>query len=99
MKRIKYALFSLALLFAASNGWAVQLDINRATAEEIANSLQGIGPNKAQAIVRYREQHGPFTRIEDLTKVRGIGKKTLEKIRDRLSISGQIKPVSAEEGR
>ncbi len=57
------------------------LDINRATAEELAK-LPGIGPMTASFIVSYRTEHGPFRTIEDLMKVKGIGRKTFEGIRD-----------------
>lgn len=49
-------------------------------------ALPGIGQGKAQAIVDYRKQHGHFSRIEDLLNVEGIGKTTLEKIRDLITI-------------
>lgn len=58
-----------------------QVDINRADATTLAASLNGIGPKKAEAIVVYREQHGPFKQIEDLALVKGIGPKTIEKNR------------------
>ncbi|WP_332398101.1 ComEA family DNA-binding protein [Vibrio metschnikovii] len=48
-------------------------NVNTASAEEIATLLQGIGLQKAQAIVEYREINGQFLTKEDLTKVKGIG--------------------------
>lgn len=59
--------------------------INRATVEEIMQ-LNGIGPAKAEAIISYREEHGPFQSVEELLEVSGIGEKTLEKIRDQIII-------------
>lgn len=56
-----------------------RLYLNRATAIEL-QSLPGIGPAKAQAIVDYREARGGFQRIEDLLQVKGIGPKIYEKI-------------------
>ncbi|WP_260405343.1 ComEA family DNA-binding protein [Paenibacillus sp. 598K] len=56
------------------------IDINRASAEQL-DSLPGIGPAKAQAIIADREQHGIFRSVDELTRVRGIGDKMLEKLR------------------
>jgi len=56
------------------------LDLNKASAAEL-EGLPGIGPVRAEAIVRYRDAHGPFKRLEDLKQVAGIGDKTLEAVR------------------
>ena len=61
-----------------------QIDLNSADAETLARSLSGVGLSKAQAIVRYREQYGPFESLEELTEVKGIGPAILERNRDRL---------------
>ena len=60
-----------------------QIDLNSADAETLARSLSGVGLSKAQAIVRYREQYGPFASLEELTEVKGIGPAILERNRDR----------------
>ena len=62
------------------------VNINTATAAEIQDKLVGIGAKKAQAIVEYRDTHGKFINVEQLTEVSGIGKATLEKNRDRIVI-------------
>lgn len=62
------------------------VNINTATAAEIQDKLVGIGAKKAQAIVEYREKHGHFLNVEQITEVSGIGKATLEKNRDRIVI-------------
>lgn len=62
-----------------------KISLNHADVWLIA-ALPGIGQGKAQAIVNYRNQHGPFRRIEDLLNVEGIGKTTLERIRDLITI-------------
>lgn len=59
--------------------------INIATKDEI-ESIVGIGPTKADSIIRYREQNGPFQKIEDLLKVNGIGEKTLEKMKEEIMV-------------
>ena len=61
-----------------------QIDLNSADAETLARSLSGVGLSKAQAIVRYREQYGPFASLEEVTEVKGIGPAILERNRDRL---------------
>lgn len=63
-----------------------KIDINRAEAW-LLQALPGIGEAKAQAIVAYRQEHGPFRSIEDLVKVSGIGPATLEKISDCITVS------------
>lgn len=59
--------------------------INYASQEEI-QTLNGIGPSKAQAIIAHRDEHGFFKTIEDLLEVSGIGEKTLENIRDAIQV-------------
>jgi competence protein ComEA len=57
-----------------------QLEINQASWIEWVQ-LEGVGETLARKIVDYREKNGPFQEIEDLTKINGIGKKTLDKFR------------------
>jgi competence protein ComEA len=59
--------------------------INTASEQEISQ-LPGIGKTKAQAIIAYREEHGPFQKTEDLLNVTGIGEKTLEKIKEYIVV-------------
>jgi competence protein ComEA len=61
------------------------VDINRADAQQLA-SLPGVGESIAKRIIEFREEHGPFRRVEDLMKVKGIGEKSLEKIRPHVSV-------------
>lgn len=58
---------------------AKEVNINKADFITIAESLEGIGEAKAKAIVDYRNEHGPFTSLEQLGAVKGVGDKTLEK--------------------
>ena len=53
------------------------ININTASATEIAGAMKGVGLKKADAIVAYRKTHGPFKTIESLTAVKGVGNKTL----------------------
>lgn len=66
------------------------VDINSADAATIAEQLVGIGDAKAEAIVKYREEHGPFSSVDELVNVSGIGEKTLEKIRGQVQVSSDI---------
>ena len=56
------------------------ININKASLSELQN-IPGIGEKKAGAIVDYRNQHGSFTKIDDLLNVKGIGEKMLEKMK------------------
>ena len=62
-----------------------KININTASSEEL-QTLKGIGPVKAQAIIDYRNEKGFFRSVEELINVSGIGPKTLEKIRDKITV-------------
>jgi competence protein ComEA len=78
MKTLKSFLFIVLFSFS-SLLYAAQVNINTADAETLSSELSGIGQNKAEAIVTYRELHGPYEEIEDLANVKGIGMSTIEK--------------------
>jgi len=61
------------------NAMAAPVNINKADAKTISDSLTNIGIKKAEAIVKYRTEKGAFKTVEDLTNVAGIGEKTIEK--------------------
>lgn len=63
-----------------------KLNINTASAQELAAALTGIGVKKAEQIIRLREQLGGFTELEQLLDVKGIGLKTLEKNQALISL-------------
>ncbi len=63
-----------------------KINLNTATAEQIAGALKGIGMKKAEAIVQYREAYGPFANIQELVEVKGIGTSTLEKNADLITV-------------
>lgn len=83
----------LASFFALSSAtvWSATVDINSADARLLDTALVGVGPKAAAAIVEYRTKHGPFKSIDELSKVKGIGEKTIEKNRDRISVGGATK--------
>jgi len=62
-----------------------KININTASSEAL-QTLTGIGPAKAQAIIDYRNANGPFRSVEELTEVKGFGEKTLDKIRDEITV-------------
>lgn len=62
------------------------ININEASVEVLDLALDGIGARKAEAIVAYRELHGPFQSVEQLTQVKGIGQGTLERNLGRISV-------------
>ena len=62
------------------------VDLNSATVEELV-ALPGIGEVTAKRIVEFRNEHGRFTRVEDLMKVKGIGEKSFGKLRDHVKVS------------
>lgn len=63
-----------------------RVDINSASAEQISQALVGIGPSKAEAIVAYREEFGQFEDVDELINVKGIGLRTVDQNRDRMSL-------------
>lgn len=63
-----------------------QVNINQADSATIAGVLKGVGESKARAIVEYREKHGPFTSLEELSEVKGIGQSTLDANRDKITL-------------
>jgi competence protein ComEA len=85
----------LALAFAGPAFAAGAVDINHADAKALAEGLEGVGLSKAEAIVAYREQHGPFRSVEQLDKVKGIGKKTVERNRDNIVLGDAPAKVAA----
>jgi competence protein ComEA len=73
----------LLLLFSASIP-AGPVNINTADAATLAKELAGIGLKRAQAIVEYRQKHGPFRSADELALVKGIGPSAISKNRDNI---------------
>jgi competence protein ComEA len=90
---------ALLLVWLASLGVAfAAVNVNTANRGEL-EALKGIGPVKAQAIIDYRQKNGPFRSLEDLDKVPGIGKATLNMIKDDVTFSGANTGVAKAEAR
>jgi competence protein ComEA len=64
---------------------AFPVNINNATQIEL-ESLPGVGPVIAERIIAYRQEHGPFTKIDELQQVPGIGPATFEKLKDLITV-------------
>ena len=62
-----------------------KVNLNTATLEDL-KTLKGVGDSKAQAILDDRNENGPFSSIEDLTRVSGIGQKTFESLKDQITV-------------
>lgn len=81
----RWILASLLACLISLPTWAAdQVNINTATAEEIAEVLNGIGLSKAEKIVEYRDTNGPFVHVDELVNVKGIGLRTVDKNRDAI---------------
>lgn len=87
MAKLSAILLFLTLVFAGPALAADDVvDINIADAAELARVLDGVGPSKAEAIVAHRDKFGPFTDIDELRYVKGIGAATVERNRDKMTV-------------
>jgi competence protein ComEA len=84
-KLLTASLFALPLAAVTAG----PVNINTADSETLVAELNGVGPQKAMAIVRYRQQHGPFRTVDDLALVNGIGARTLEQNRSNITLVSQ----------
>ncbi len=86
-------IFTLLILMLVSGlAAADMINLNTADANSLAKTMDGIGLTKAQAIVAYRDQHGGFSSVDQLLQVKGIGKKTLDRNRDKISLETGSSP-------
>jgi competence ComEA-like helix-hairpin-helix protein len=81
---MKHLIFATVLSLMTLNASAESVDLNTASAQEIAKSLNGIGLSKAKKIIEYRNRFGPIDTPEELLAIKGIGEKTLEKNRSKM---------------
>lgn len=82
----------LACLITLPLAAAESVNVNTASAEEIAEALNGVGMSKAQKIIEYREQNGPFAHIDELVNVKGIGLRTVDKNRAMILLQDDAAP-------
>ncbi|WP_064120281.1 ComEA family DNA-binding protein [Pseudomonas fluorescens] len=71
----------------AAPGQSAKVDLNDADAATLQKELAGVGEAKAKAIVAYRETNGPFSSVDELLEVKGIGKAILDRNRDKLEVN------------
>ena len=83
--------FGCALLLCSGQLLAGPVNINTADAATLAKELKGVGPKLADAIVEYRQKHGPFKSADELTLVKGIGAAAISKNREFIRIDGSGK--------
>jgi competence protein ComEA len=83
------ALLWLGIALWAQPAWADPIDVNAASADQL-QTLPGIGPSKAAAIVEYRSANGAFAKLDDLLAVRGIGPATLDNLRDLVVVGPRL---------
>jgi len=77
----------ILLLFSGASP-AGPVNINTADAATLAKELSGVGPKLAQAIVDYRQKHGPFKSADELALVKGVGKAAVARNRDLIRVDG-----------
>ena len=91
----KLLLILLACLAFSTSVFAGPVNLNTATAVEL-EALKGVGPVKAKAIMDYRAKNGAFKSVDDLEKVPGFGKKTVDSLRADLTVSAGAAPSKVE---
>jgi competence protein ComEA len=91
---MKKLLVVFALAFASVSAQAA-VDLNTATQAELEN-INGIGPKKAQAIIDFRKKNGSFKSVDDLDKVPGFGKKTVDEVKKDIVVGS---PKAAGQGK
>jgi competence protein ComEA len=90
--------FAALVLFSPAVFAGTPVDVNKADAATLAQSLDGVGMARAKAIVEWREQHGSFKSADDLTSVKGIGKAMVEKNREFIQIQAPPKKGAGKGG-
>jgi len=96
MRILSSILVSSGLILSAAAAWAGPVDINTADATTLARELNGVGPARAQAIVAYRNEHGPFKSVDDLRLVKNMPQKVIDNNRELLRVDGAKSGASAK---
>lgn len=91
---MKKLLLALLISFAFVFNAVAAVNLNTATKAEL-ETIKGIGPSKAQAIIDYRAKNGPFKSVDELDNVKGFGQKSVDKVRGELTVSGAASAKAA----
>ena len=79
----------VTLLFIPGLLFAEAININTADKETLMTSIKGVGEKRAEAIIDYREQNGPFKSVDDLAEISGIGQTIVDDNRENLTVSDE----------
>jgi len=85
IKHLILSLFVALFMFAGQANAADRINLNSASVEQL-QTLSGIGAQTAAAIAAYRDEHGLFATVDDLIRVKGIGQKKLDSIREAIEV-------------
>ncbi len=85
MDRIRKLLFTTLLFVSFQLAAAEMININTADAEALT-AIQGVGEKRAEAIIDYRDKNGPFSSVDELANVDGVGQVTIDNNRDNLTV-------------
>ncbi len=91
---MKKFLLATILFFSFTVGAFAAVNLNTATLDQL-ETLKGVGPAKAQAIIDYRKKNGNFKTVDELNNVPGFGDKTLAKLKPEITVSGGSAQASA----
>jgi competence protein ComEA len=95
MRFFSSMLLTAGLAFSAvlpTAAWGGPVDINTADASTLAKELNGVGPARAAAIVAYRNEHGPFKSVDELSLVKNMPQKVIDSNRELLRVEGGKAP-------
>ena len=87
MKIMKKVLLIALLALPCYLSAADKVNINTASREILMSEIKGVGEKRADAIIAYREQNGPFKSVDELRNVTGVGQSILDENRDSLTVN------------